>query len=412
MLIARPDYLGKLKAFKDKHLIKIITGVRRCGKSTMFVLFQEYLKSLGVDDKQIQNINLEDANNEHFKDWKILHDHIQSLLIPSKKNYIFLDEIQNVPDFQKAVDSLFIKDNVDLYLTGSNAHLQSGEWATLLSGRFVKIQMFPLSFKEYINAYADKDKTQNQPAKTLDEQYETYITQSSFPQVFNFSFGHYDFETENVKVFLDGIYSSIVKKDIENRLNIRGQSRLDRIVKFLFSNIGSETSIKNIADYISSNLQTKTDSRTIEPYIDALLDSFIMYKATRYYIKGKEFLKTNAKYYFVDMGLRHFLLGSPIGEDRGHILENIVYLELLRQGYDVYYGKVNNLGVDFVAVKNGEPAYFQIAQSVLDSETLARELTSLEAIDDNYPKFLLTRDYETVSHNGIKQLNVLKWLLA
>ena len=390
--------------FKDKHLIKIVTGIRRCGKSTLFALYQRELVKQGVSPEHILSVNLEDPAYRDLLEWNNLYDYIDARLIPDKKNYIFIDEIQNVSGFQKAADGLFIKKNVDLYLTGSNSRIQSGEWATLLSGRFVEIHMFPLSFKEYKNAYPK--------LASNDEIFTDYLSFSSFPQMLHFM----ESDTSNEKMrlisrqYLEGIYSTVILKDVAEGRNIKDMGRLERLARFMASVIGSEISIKKISDTMTSD-GIKMLPLTVESYLNAFCDSFILYRADRYDVKGKRLLKTLNKYYLVDMGIRRLLLGDKPA-DSGHILENIVYLELLRRSSKVYVGKVGEKEVDFVAEGIDGTEYYQVAQTVREQETLERELASLKAINDHYPKFLLTRDYDpAISHNGIKQLNVLDWLL-
>jgi len=410
-MIDRPEYLKKLLIFKDKQLIKIVTGIRRCGKSTLFELYQNELLRLGVKPEQIQSINLEEPDYREFLDWEKLYDTINARLIKNRQNYIFLDEIQNVKDFQRAADGLFIKKNVDLYLTGSNSKMQSGEWATLLSGRYVEIHMFPLSFKEYASADSGVSR---------DQLFAHYVEYGSFPFVFNFrnssdnamsSPAGQGWDKTSVRDYLSGIYSTIVLKDIVENKKIKEAGRLERVIKFMADTIGSETSIKRISDMLTSD-GIKILPLTVESYLDAFRDSYILYKADRYDVKGRKLLKTLNKYYMVDMGLRRLLLGDK-AVDSGHILENIVYLELLRRGYKVYIGKVDNKEVDFAAEGPDGAEYYQISETVRGKETLARELAPLELIRDHNPKFLLTRDYEpNISHNGIRQVNVLDWLVG
>jgi predicted AAA+ superfamily ATPase len=325
-----------------------------------------------------------------------------------------LDEIQNVKDFQKAADGLFIKKNVDLYLTGSNSKMQSGEWATLLSGRYVEIHMFPLSFKEYISPDISAAVT---AAPSHEKSFANYLEYGSFPFVFNFrnssdnAYASGDWDRASIRDYLSGIYSTIVLKDIVENKNIKEAGRLERVIKFMAASIGSETSIKRISDMLTSD-GIKIQPLTVESYLDAFRDSYILYKADRYDVKGRKLLKTLNKYYMVDMGLRRLLLGNN-AEDRGHILENIVYLELLRRGCKVYIGKVDEKEVDFVAEGPDGTEYYQVSATVRGKETLARELAPFLSIRDHNPKFLLTMDYEPqTSHNGIKQINVLDWLLG
>ncbi|MCL2066260.1 MAG: ATP-binding protein [Treponema sp.] len=405
MFIERSEYHQKLLEFKDKHLIKIVTGVRRCGKSTLLELFQEELVNQGILSSQIQSINLEDPVYRDLLNWEKLYDHINARLTPDKMNYIFIDEIQNVRDFQKAADGLFIKKNVDLYLTGSNSKMQSGEWATLLSGRYIEIHMLPLSFREFAGTY-------KKPAG-IDSIFTDYLVYSSFPQMLQFM--QYDATATELRLlsrhYLEGIYNTIVLKDVMESKKIKEAGRLERLVQFIASAIGSEISIKRISDTMTSD-GAKILPLTVESYLDALRDSFILYRADRYDVKGKKLLKTLNKYYLVDIGLRRLILGDKPA-DSGHILENIVYLELLRRGCKVYIGKVGEKEVDFVTESINGTEYFQVAHTVRGEDTLARELSPLYAINDHNPKFLLTRDYDpATSHKGIKQLNVLEWLLG
>ena len=405
-MIQRPRYIKMLVSFKDSDLIKIVTGVRRCGKSTLLELYQKELISQGISEQQIQFIRLEALENESLLEYHKLYEHIVKKLVPDKKNYIFLDEIQNVPDFEKAIRSLYDKKNVDLYLTGSNSKLQSGQWATSIAGRYVEIKMYPLSFKEFVDAQPDKARS------NLDKLYTTYVSQSSFPYTLSL------LSEEQKGIYLEGIYETIVLKDVVENKGIRDVSRLKRLLKFMASCIGSEVSPKKISDTLQSE-GIKVAPATIECYLDAFTECFILYKADRFDVKGKKLLKTLNKYYLVDIGLRHLLLGNQ-GQDKGHILENIVYFELLRRGYKVYVGK-NDLRdasgryktteIDFVAENNAGISYFQVAESVASPETLERELASLKNISDHCPKFILTRDYGEFDYDGIKQINVLDWLV-
>lgn len=396
-MLQRQEYLDKLIGFKDKQLIKVITGVRRCGKSTLFELFQDYLSKNNVDKTQIININFEDVDFEELTDYKKLHEYINSKLIKDKMNYIFLDEIQNVPSFQKAVDSLYIKKNVDLYITGSNAYFLSGELATLLSGRYVEIKMLPLSFKEFLSSFEDKT--------DLARKFRMYLENGSFPYVLELNN-----DKKLIGDYLNGIYNTVVLKDVVARKKITDLSMLESIIKFMFDNVGNSTSAKKISDTMTS-YGRKITSPTVENYLSALTNSFIFYRVNRYDVVGKQYLKTGEKYYAVDLGLKYFLLGAK-KQDLGHNLENIVYLELLRRGYDAYIGKVGVNEVDFIAIKDGIREYYQVAQTVQAEETLARELKSLESIKDHYQKFLITMDEQPLtSHEGIKQINAIDWLL-
>jgi predicted AAA+ superfamily ATPase len=398
-LIQRWLYIDILIDWKDSEFIKIITGIRRSGKSTLFLLFQNYLKENGIKNEQIQTINFEDANFTHLLEWKALHDHIQSKLVLDKKNYIFLDEIQNVTDFQKAVNSLRLKKNVDLYLTGSNSHILSGELTTLLAGRYVEIKMLPLSFKEYLCVYPFN--------KTIQDKYADYIHNSSFPASLEF-IKEQQWNNDKIRLFLENIYNAVVLKDIVSRYNFKNIIRLESIIKFMFDNIGNEISVKRISDILKAE-KISIQPRDVNMYIDAMLTSFILYKTDRYDVRGKQILKTNAKYYVADIGLRYYLLGKE--GDEGHILENVVYLELLRRGYKVFIGKVDNAEVDFVAIKDGKIKYYQVAHSIENQDTLARELKSLSAIHDHNQKFILTTNAGGQSFNGIEYINVFDWLI-
>lgn len=395
-MIERKEYLEKLKNFKDKQLIKVITGVRRCGKSTLLELFKDYLIKEGIEKKQIISINFEDIRYENLTDYKRLYQYILEKLQHNKMNYIFLDEIQNVNNFEKAVDSLFIKKNVDIYITGSNAYLLSGELATLLSGRYIKIEMLPLSFKEY---------TQISNSSDMTTAFSEYLQFGSFPFISELSKSKtaiYD--------YLNGIYSTILLKDIASRKKIQGISTLESIIKFMMDNVGNITSVNKICNTLNSNGRN-TSIHTVEEYIEALKDSYIIYEANRYDIKGKEYLKSLEKYYIVDTGLRNMLLNNK-ETNIGHLLENIVYLELLRRGYKVNIGKIGTEEVDFIASYMDNITYYQVSASVLDEETLHRELRPLDKITDHYPKYLLTLDnLPPASYNGIKRMNVINWLL-
>lgn len=396
-IINRQEYLEKLIALRDKQLIKVITGIRRCGKSTLMEIFQNYLKSNGVSDENIISINFEDYDNYDLREPSKLYSYIKEKLSDREMNYIFLDEIQHVEDFPRIVDSLYIKKNVDVYITGSNAYMLSSEIATLLSGRYVEIKMLPLSFKEYVESTGD--------TKELSRKYADYIENSSFPYTLELR----DTPKELYN-YLEGIYNSIVVKDIANRKKITDTMMLESIARFLFDNIGNPMSTKRIADTMTS-MGRKIDVKTVEKYVSALTESFVMYQAKRYNVKGKQYLKTLEKYYAVDIGLRYMLLGTR-STDVGHILENVVYLELIRRGYDVYVGKIDDLEVDFVAMDKKQIAYVQVAATVRDENTLQRELLPLQKISDNYPKVILTLDDDPdADYDGIRRINVLDWFI-
>jgi len=398
MLIEREEYLNRLIVLKDKQIIKVVTGVRRCGKSKLLELYQQWLLEQGVEKEQIVSINFEDLDFEELTDYKKLYAYLKERFVDGEMTYIFLDEIQNVDQFPKVVDSLYIKENVDIYITGSNAHMLSSEIATLLSGRYVQIEMLPLSFKEYMISTGDMN---DRGTKYID-----YLKNSSFPYTLQLKE-----QPDEIRNYLEGLYNTIVVKDIMDRKKITDPMMLKSILKFVFDNIGSPLSSKKIADTMTSSGR-KIDARTVEKYLEALSESYILYQAKRYNVKGKQYLKTLEKYYVVDIGFRFMLLGSK-EMDAGHILENVVYLELLRRGYDVYVGKVDEFEVDFVAQNSKGTTYFQVALSVRDEKTLERELRPLQAIKDHYPKVILTMDDDPeVHYDGIRRINARDWLLG
>lgn len=399
-MIERNEYLNVLKRFKDKELIKVITGIRRCGKSTLLDIYKNYLLENGTEEDQIISVNLEDLKYNFITDYMSLYNYINDNLKQNKKNYVFIDEVQKVEEFQKAVDSLYIKRNVDLYITGSNANLLSSELSTLLSGRYIEIKMLPLSFKEYKDAYKDLNN---------DELYQKYISYGSLPYTINLD------TEDDVSMYISSIYNDIIIKDVMARKNITDEFMLKSVANFAMDNIGNLVSTNNIANTMISSGRS-INVRTVEKYLEGFTESFFLYKASRYDIKGKQYLKTGEKYYVSDLGLRYFILGRKVG-DFGHILENIVYLELLRRGYDVYIGKVNEYEVDFVALNNDGKIYIQVAETIRgiddnDNKILERELKSLKKIDDNYEKIILTADkIPLANEEGIKIRNVLEWLL-
>lgn len=398
MIINRVEYLNKLIAWKDKQLIKIVTGVRRCGKSMLLEIYQDYLKNQGVTDQQIIAINFEDLDYEELTDYKKLYSYLKERLVPGKMTYIFLDEIQNVNDFPKVLDSLYIKKNVDIYVTGSNAYMLSSEIATIISGRYVQIEMLPLSFKEYMES------TGNMNDRGI--KYTEYLENSSFPYALQLKN-----QPNEIREYLEGIYNTIVVKDIVYRKNITDTMMLKSVLKFVFDNIGSPLSSKKIADTMTSSGR-KISPKTVEKYLEAFCESYIVYPAKRYNIKGKEYLKTLEKYYIVDIGMRYMLLGTQ-KVDTGHILENVVYLELLRRGYKVFVGKVDQFEVDFVAQNSKGIEYYQVALTVRDEKTLERELRPLKAIQDHYPKVILTMDDDPeMQYEGIRRINARDWLLG
>jgi predicted AAA+ superfamily ATPase len=401
-LLARPQYLDQLISFKDKKLIKVVTGIRRCGKSTLLDLFTEYLKGQGVEDRQIIHINMEDPDYDELDDYQKLYNYIKKRLCADCMNYVIIDEVQAVKEFQKAVDGLYIKKNCDVYITGSNSQILSGELATLLSGRYVEIKMLPLSFCEYVHALGDKT--------DLIIKYRNYLENSSFPYTLELD------KKKDIRAYLSGIYDSVILNDIVARKKITDIAGLKSVTRFAFDNIGNFTSATNIANKMADGGRSKS-VHTVDNYLNALTESFVLYKAYKYDIKGKEQLNNGAKYYGSDIGLRYFLLGTKKA-DLGHILENVVYRELIRRGYEVHVGKIGNAEVDFIAIFDRDEEYYQVAytvegESASGKTVLERELAPLDAIKDHNPKYLITMDFTPkVSHNGIKQINALDWLLG
>lgn len=399
-MIERNEYLDVLKRFKDKELIKVITGIRRCGKSTLLEMYKDYLLNNGITKEQIISINLEDLKYNFIETYMDLYNFINYSLKPNIKNYVFIDEVQKINEFQKAVDSLYIKKNVDLYITGSNANLLSSELSTLLSGRYIEIKMLPFSFKEYKNAYKDLNN---------DDLYQKYISYGSLPYTTNLD------SEDDVSMYLSSIYNDIIIKDVMTRKKIQDETMLRSVANFAMDNIGNLLSINNIANTMTNDGRD-INVRTVERYLEGFTESFFLYKASRYDIKGKQYLKTGEKYYVSDLGLRYFILGRKIG-DYGHVLENVVYLELLRRGYDIFIGKVDDYEVDFVALNNNGRIYIQVTETLKgidenDTKILDRELRSLKKIDDNYEKLILTSDKTPLSNEeGIIIRNVYEWLL-
>lgn len=395
--IERHAYLDKLIAFKDKKLIKVITGIRRCGKSTIMEIYRDWLCSHGVQPNQIIYLNFEDYDYYELRDPRVLYAFIKQKMNAEKMTYIFFDEIQHVKDFPDIVNSLNLKPMVDLYITGSNAYMLSSEIATLLSGRYVEIAMLPLSFREYVEGIGG--------TANLSQTYMDYITKSSFPYTLEL-----DTHAE-INDYLNGVYNTIVVKDIMSRKKLPDVMMLESVIRFTADNIGNILSTKRIADIMTADGR-KIDQKTVERYLSALCETFFVYETKRYNIKGKQLLKTLGKYYLVDIGLRRMLLGSR-SFDAGRILENIVYLELLHRQKKVYVGKMDSLEVDFVAIDENGITYYQVAATVRDEATLKRELSSLQQINDQYPKYILTLDEDPdADYNGIKRINALKWLMG
>ncbi|MBR2650039.1 MAG: ATP-binding protein [Clostridia bacterium] len=405
-MVPRGEYLEQLKKWKDEQVIKVVTGIRRCGKSTLLQMYQDYLKSQGIEDSQIISINFEELEYEELLDYKALYNYLKERLNTAKTTYIFLDEIQQVENFQKAVDSIYVKKNVDVYITGSNAYLLSGELATLLSGRYIEIKMLPLSFFEFCELKPEADK---------ESLFAEYMKNGGLPYVATL-----DNDSDKINTYLEGIYNTIIVKDVEERQNRRRTdpdkrkitdiALLKNISKFLAGSIGSPVSIKGIADYVTSSGR-KISQNTVDDYVEALVEPYVFYPAERFDVLGKQLLKTNGKMYIVDLGLRRHLLARG-KYDLGFSLENIIYFELLRRGYKVNVGKVGATEIDFVARKNEDVLYFQVTASMVEEATFEREMAPLRAVNDNYPKAVITLDRLTLgNYGGISVVNAIDWLL-
>ena len=396
----RDLYLNQLIKFKDKKLIKVITGLRRSGKSTLLSLFENHLITSGVDRNHIIRMNFESFEFDEITNYKELHEYInERILDPNKRHYILLDEVQQVSSWERVINSFLVDANVDIFITGSNAYLLSSELSTLLSGRYVEIKMQPLSFKEYIE-FLDSDKEMSLP-----EKFNQYLEYGGLPTIVELLDN-----PDTIGPFLEGIYNTVLMKDVIERNGVRDAALLESILKFIAANIGSIVSTKKISDYLTSSGR-KTTSDTIDNYLKMLENAFIIYKANRYDLKGKMFLKTLEKYYIVDIGIRNRLIGLR-NTDYGHVLENIVYLELLRRGYEVSIGKIGSLEVDFVASKPNEKIYYQVSATIMDEKTRERELRPLESISDNYPKYILTMDQIVFNdYSGIRVKNIIDFLL-
>lgn len=404
-MVQRKEYLNKLIQWKEKQVIKVVTGIRRCGKSTLLLQYQDYLKTIGVEENRIISINFEELEYEELYDYKKLHAYIKERLQKNKTTYIFLDEIQKVLNFEKVVDSLYIKSNTDIYITGSNAYMLSGDLATLLSGRYVEISMLPLSFKEYLKL-CDMDP---------ENAFASYIKYGGLPFVATM-----EKKADMIDTYLEGIYNTVIVRDIEDRQKrqeadpakrkITDIALLKSIAKYLASVIGSPVSIRGITNYLISNGR-KISPNTVNDYVDALTESFVFYPAERFDIVGKQLLTTNKKYYMVDLGIRNHILPRKT-YDLGFSVENIIYFELLRRGYKVTIGKFQNTEVDFVAERQGILTYIQVTADMTAKETFDREMKPLYKINDNYTKIVLTLDKLTAgNYDGINVIHVLDWLM-
>ena len=398
-MIIRENYLKKMIDAKDTEFIKVITGVRRSGKSTLLLMFKDYLINNGIKEDNIIYINFESAEFDDIKDYKDLYKYIKEK-IKKGRVYLLLDEIQNVKSWEKAINSFKVDFDIDIYITGSNAYLLSSELSTLLSGRYIEIKMYPLSFKEFL-------KFNNYDNTNLDDKFNEYLKYGGLPAITLIKDND-----ELVLSYLNGIYNTIVKKDIVDRNNIKDVALLENIIKYLATNIGSSVSAKKISDFLNSNKITeKSNHQTVDNYLSMLEKSFIVYKANRTDVRNKSLLKTLGKYYISDTGIRNIILGFR-NINEGHLLENVVYLELLRRGYSVNIGKSGDFEVDFVAENPNDIKYYQVAQTLANEEVKEREIRSLESISDNYEKIILTMD-KTINkdYNGIKVMNIIDWLL-
>lgn len=399
-MIERKEYLKQLLSWKDQSIIKVLTGIRRCGKSTILKLYQEYLLNNGIDPSQIISINFEELEYEDLQDYKKLYQYIKDRLVENKMMYIFLDEIQNVPSYEKVVDSLHVKENIDIYITGSNSYIFSGQLATYLSGRYIEIPVLPLSFKEVYNPQTNKE-----------EAFQKYIKTGGFPYIHQIQLLN-----EQIDMYLEGIYNTVIVKDIEERINRKNSKSvtdialLKAIFKYLSSVVGSPVSIRSITNYFKSNERT-TSPNTISNYVEALCESYLYYPVEVMDVSGKEVLKSNKKYYIVDPGIRNYILPKQF-YDLGFTIENIVYLELLRRRYNVNIGRNGRTEVDFIAKRNDVYTYIQVTASLVDENTFNREIRPLKQIKDNYEKIILTLDRYTLgNYEGIKVINIIDWLL-
>lgn len=399
-MIERKEYLKQLLSWKDQSIIKVLTGIRRCGKSTILKLYQEYLLNNGIDPSQIISINFEELEYEDLQDYKKLYQYIKDKLVENKMMYIFLDEIQNVPSYEKVVDSLHVKENIDIYITGSNSYIFSGQLATYLSGRYIEIPVLPLSFKEVYNPQTNKE-----------EAFQKYIKTGGFPYIHQIQLLN-----EQIDMYLEGIYNTVIVKDIEERINRKNSKSvtdialLKAISKYLSSVVGSPVSIRSITNYFKSNERTNSPN-TISNYVEALCESYLYYPVEVMDVSGKEVLKSNKKYYIVDPGIRNYILPKQF-YDLGFTIENIVYLELLRRRYNVNIGRNGRTEVDFIAKRNDVYTYIQVTASLVDENTFNREIRPLKQIKDNYEKIILTLDRYTLgNYEGIKVINIIDWLL-
>lgn len=399
-MISRKNYLDTLALLRDQHLIKVITGIRRCGKSTLLEALQQQLISQGIETKNIISISFEQREHSNYSTWQEVYDKILSLIQGNQMHYIFLDEVQLIPNFEKLIDALFVKKDIDLYITGSNAYLLSSELATLLSGRYIAINLHPYSFSEYVSAFPEE--------RNIDKIFRQYMNNSIFPEAVNL----YKSAPQMVNTYLKSLYDTVIVKDIIQHNKLRKFTNIQNIIQFLFDSVGSVISPNNIAEKLKEFTKETVSHNTVQKIINYLTEAYLIYPVKLYNIKGKRLLSSNYKYYVVDLGLKNILQTNKYDSDLGHKLENVVYFELLRRGGEVYAGKSQQGEVDFVVHKsNGMIEYYQVAYTVNDEKTLKREISSLSKIKDANPKYLLTLDYDTTIIDGIQKINVIDWLL-
>ena len=399
-MILRTSYFNQLLQLRDQDLIKVVTGIRRCGKSTLLQAFQQYLLTDNVAADAICFLNFEERENAHFQTWEEVYDFIISQLSAATKRYVFLDEVQLIPQFEKLVDALYVKKDIDLYITGSNAYLLSSELSTMLSGRYIAINLHPFSFAEYVTAFPE--------VSDMGRLFRQYMNGSCFPESVTLS----KVAPEQENIYLQSLYDTVVVKDIVQRQKLRKFDTLQRVLNFVFDSVGSVVSPNNIADTIRRNTQEPLSHNTVLKYLRYFSESYLIYPVCLYNIKGKRLLESNYKYYVVDLGLKNILHTNAPTTDLGHKLENVVYFELLRRGGTVYAGRTDNGEVDFVVQHyDGTRSYYQVAYTANDEKTLKRELSSLRNIRDSHPKYLLTLDYDTSNIDGIQRVNVIDWLL-
>lgn len=400
-MILRKNYLDILMSLRNQHLIKVVTGIRRCGKSTLLDVLQQQFIDEGVDKSCIISMSFEQREHSEYTTWQEVYDVVVSKIATNQMYYVFLDEVQLIPQFERLIDALFVRKDIDLYVTGSNAYLLSSELATMLSGRYVALNLHPFSFAEYVLAFPEE--------RNLDRLFRQYINNSSFPEAVNLSKN----APQMVNAYLKSLYDTVVVKDIVQHNKLRKFANIQNIIQFLYDSVGSVVSPNNIADKLKEFTNEQVSHNTVKKIINYLVESYLIYPVRLYNIKGKRLLASNYKYYVVDLGLKSILQTNGYDSDLGHKLENVVYFELLRRGGEVYAGRSQQGEVDFVVHKpNGFVEYYQVAYTVNDEKTLNREISSLSKIKDIHPKYLLTMDYDTANINGIQKINVIDWLLS